>query len=50
MTLVNPDLVIEVGVDIARDTAGRWRHPARFHRLRPDLQPDGVERLASPID
>ncbi|MFG2266568.1 ATP-dependent DNA ligase [Streptomyces sp. NPDC048720] len=50
VTLVNPDLVIEVGVDIARDTAGRWRHPARIHRLRPDLQPDGVEHLASPID
>ncbi|MEW2258267.1 ATP-dependent DNA ligase [Streptomyces sp. NPDC047869] len=48
--LVNPDLVVEVGVDTARDAAGRWRHPARFHRLRPDLQPGDVERLTSPTD
>ncbi|MFF8479182.1 ATP-dependent DNA ligase [Streptomyces sp. NPDC015414] len=50
VTLVNPDLVIEAAVDTARDAAGRWRHPVRFHRLRPDLQPDGVERLAPPAD
>ncbi|MEU3700037.1 ATP-dependent DNA ligase [Streptomyces griseoviridis] len=35
--LVEPELVVEVGVDVARDGAGRWRHAARFHRARPDL-------------
>jgi ATP-dependent DNA ligase len=39
VTLVRPELVVEVGVDIARDAAGRWRHPARWHRTRPDLSP-----------
>jgi hypothetical protein len=37
VTLVQPDLVVEV--DVARDSAGRWRH-ARWHRTRPDLSPD----------
>ncbi|MFE7935531.1 ATP-dependent DNA ligase [Streptomyces sp. NPDC057456] len=35
--LVQPDVVMEVGVDVARDSAGRWRHPARPHRLRTDV-------------
>ncbi|OKJ81104.1 hypothetical protein AMK32_23245 [Streptomyces sp. CB01883] len=39
VTLVAPELVVEVGVDAARDGAGRWRHPARWHRTRPDLSP-----------
>ncbi|WUH07381.1 ATP-dependent DNA ligase (plasmid) [Streptomyces violaceus] len=39
VTLVTPELVVEVGVDVARDGAGRWRHPARWHRSRPDLSP-----------
>jgi hypothetical protein len=39
VTLVTPQLVVEVGVDVARDSAGRWRHPARWHRPRPDLSP-----------
>ncbi|MER6684612.1 ATP-dependent DNA ligase [Streptomyces olivaceoviridis] len=30
---------MEVGVDVARDGAGRWRHPARWHQMRPDLTP-----------
>ncbi|MEW2259656.1 ATP-dependent DNA ligase [Streptomyces sp. NPDC047869] len=38
-TLVEPELVVEVGVDVARDATGRWRHPARWHRPRPDLSP-----------
>ncbi|MGW4954802.1 ATP dependent DNA ligase [Streptomyces parvulus] len=37
VTLVKPNLVVEVGIDVARDAAGRWRHPARWHRPRPDL-------------
>ncbi|MFF4442423.1 ATP-dependent DNA ligase [Streptomyces sp. NPDC001621] len=39
VTLVAPELVVEVGVDVARDAGGRWRHPARWHRKRPDLLP-----------
>ena len=35
--LVDPQLVVEVAVDVARDAAGRWRHPVRLHRARPDL-------------
>ncbi|MFF9128539.1 ATP-dependent DNA ligase [Streptomyces sp. NPDC014889] len=37
VTLVEPELVVEVGVDVARDAFGRWRHPARWYRARPDL-------------
>ncbi|MGW2287041.1 ATP-dependent DNA ligase [Streptomyces phaeochromogenes] len=47
VTLVRPELVVEVQVDVARDSAGRWRHPARLHRARPDLQPTDVPRLPS---
>ncbi|MER5899621.1 ATP-dependent DNA ligase [Streptomyces mirabilis] len=46
---MEPELVVEVGVDVARDAAGRWRHPARWHRARPDLSPADVARLASPL-
>ena len=31
-TRVEPDTVVEISVDVAI-----WRHPARLHRLRPDL-------------
>ncbi|MEU7062035.1 ATP-dependent DNA ligase [Streptomyces sp. NPDC046197] len=48
VTLVEPELVVEVGVDVARDASGRWRHPARLHRARPDLSPTDVPRLTSP--
>lgn len=37
VALIDPQLVVEVAVDVARDGAGRWRHPVRLHRLRPDL-------------
>ncbi|MFE1996406.1 ATP-dependent DNA ligase [Streptomyces parvulus] len=37
VTLVDPQLVVEVAVDVARDAAGRWRHPVGLHRTRPDL-------------
>ncbi|MGW4102069.1 hypothetical protein [Streptomyces sp. NPDC004976] len=39
VTLVKPELVAEVGVDVARDASGRWRHPARWHRACPGLSP-----------
>ncbi|WP_229818565.1 hypothetical protein [Streptomyces chromofuscus] len=45
--LAEPELVVEVGVDVARDASGRWRHPARWHRARPDLSPADVPRLTS---
>jgi hypothetical protein len=35
--LVEPDVVMEVAVDVARDSAGRWRHPVRPHRIRTDI-------------
>jgi hypothetical protein len=43
VTLVRPELVVEAGGDVARDSAGRWRHPARWHRARPDLSPGDIE-------
>ncbi|MDG9709405.1 ATP-dependent DNA ligase [Streptomyces sp. DH10] len=48
VTLVDPELVVEVGVDVARDAAGRWRHPARLHRPRTDLSPTDVPFLRPP--
>ncbi|WP_435838599.1 ATP-dependent DNA ligase [Streptomyces achromogenes] len=30
-------MVMEVAVDVARDSAGRWRHPVRPHRIRTDI-------------
>lgn len=45
VTLVVPELVVEVGVDVARDGAGRWRHPARWHRMRPELVPADTPRF-----
>ncbi|MFE2053684.1 ATP-dependent DNA ligase [Streptomyces sp. NPDC059459] len=45
VTLVQPRLGVEVGVDVARDAAGRWRHPARWHRPRPDLSPTDIPRF-----
>ncbi|MFD8599164.1 ATP-dependent DNA ligase [Kitasatospora sp. NPDC059646] len=37
--LVEPEVVLEVSADTARDNAGRWRHPVRAHRVRTDLAP-----------
>ncbi|MBB6079517.1 ATP-dependent DNA ligase [Streptomyces paradoxus] len=45
---MEPELVVEVGVDVARDASGRWQHPARWHRARPGLSPADVPRLTSP--
>ncbi|MET7779175.1 hypothetical protein ACFYRG_28885 [Streptomyces mirabilis] len=45
VTLVRPELVVEVGVDVTRDASGRRRHPARRHRARPDLSPADVPHL-----
>ncbi|MFG3206445.1 ATP-dependent DNA ligase [Streptomyces sp. NPDC048192] len=48
LTLVQPELVVEVGIDVPRDASGRWRHPAPWHRARPDLSPADVPLLTSP--
>ncbi|MFI1726452.1 ATP-dependent DNA ligase [Streptomyces sp. NPDC020489] len=40
--LVAPDVVAEVAVDVARDNAGRWRHPVRLTRIRTDMEPGKV--------
>ncbi|WP_097275122.1 hypothetical protein [Streptomyces sp. TLI_55] len=40
--LVVPDVVAEVAVDVARDQAGRWRHPVRATRIRTDMEPGDV--------
>ncbi|MEU1824194.1 ATP-dependent DNA ligase [Streptomyces abikoensis] len=40
VTLTAPDLVVEVAGDVARNAAGRWRHPVRLLRVRPDLAPE----------
>jgi hypothetical protein len=45
VTLVDPQLVVEVAVDVARDAAGRWRHPVRLHRPRPDVPSGAVARF-----
>ncbi|HZH27927.1 MAG TPA: hypothetical protein VEY95_12170 [Azospirillaceae bacterium] len=37
VVLVQPGVVMEVAIDVARDHAGRWRHPARPHRIRTDI-------------
>ncbi|MER7057635.1 hypothetical protein [Streptomyces sp. NPDC000351] len=46
--LVRPDLVVEVEVDVARDAAGRWRHPARLHRIRAEMHPMQVPKCGEP--
>ncbi|MEU9919606.1 hypothetical protein [Streptomyces sp. NPDC051001] len=46
--LVAPDVVAEVTVDVARDCAGRWRHPVRLTRLRTDMRPDDVPLFGAP--
>ncbi|MFE0850623.1 ATP-dependent DNA ligase [Streptomyces rochei] len=44
VSLVDPQLVVEV----ARDGAGRWRHPVRLHRVRVELYPMQVAEFGGP--
>jgi ATP-dependent DNA ligase len=44
-TRVDPTVVVELVVDTAVE-AHRWRHPARFVRLRPDLHPADLQSPA----
>ncbi|MFF4542459.1 hypothetical protein [Streptomyces aureus] len=48
VTLVEPEVVVEVVADVARDASGRWRHPARWHRVRTDLSPTEIARTRRP--
>lgn len=41
VTLVEPTVVVEVEADTSFEF-GRWRHPTRFIRLRPDLSAQDV--------
>jgi ATP-dependent DNA ligase len=41
LTRVDPAVVVEVSADAALQ-AGVFRHPLRFVRVRPDLQPDDL--------
>ncbi|MEU9925367.1 ATP-dependent DNA ligase [Streptomyces griseoluteus] len=45
--LVEPELVVEVGSDVAQ-AAGGWRHPARRHRARSDHSPADLPRRLTP--
>jgi hypothetical protein len=40
--LVKPEAVAEAAVAVARDSAGRWRHPVRLTRIRTDMEPGEV--------
>jgi ATP-dependent DNA ligase len=44
LTKVQPSLVVEVSADAALQ-AGVFRHPLRYVRVRPDLQPDDLPPL-----
>lgn len=44
VALVAPQLVVEVGVDVARDSAARWRHPAS---LKPHQERQQEEHQAA---
>ena len=46
LTKVEPTVVFEVSADVALQ-AGRFRHPLRFLRHRPDLEPADVARMLS---
>lgn len=45
LTRVQPTVVAEISADAARD-GGVWRHPLRFIRHRPELQPEDVPPIS----
>ncbi|WP_166682771.1 ATP-dependent DNA ligase [Streptomyces aquilus] len=49
MLLVVPEVIAEVAVDVARDSAGRWRHPTRLTRIRTDMEPGEVPRFGTAL-
>ncbi|OQQ13878.1 hypothetical protein B0675_27060 [Streptomyces sp. M41(2017)] len=48
--LVEPSMVAEVSGDISLDAGGRWRHPVRLVRVRPDLDVSDVQPFRHPVD
>ncbi len=46
-TRAHPEVVVELVVDPAVD-GPRWRHPATFVRLRPDLRPGDLRPVDPP--
>ncbi|MFB7896145.1 ATP-dependent DNA ligase [Streptomyces xiamenensis] len=50
VTLVKADLVVEISADTAIDAPGRWRHPVRLLRPRPDLSTADVPAFGSRND
>ncbi len=49
VTLVAPELVVEVGVNVALDSGGRWRHPATGSgRLRLRVDREAAIQLTTP--
>ncbi|MFF8932403.1 hypothetical protein ACF1AO_34635 [Streptomyces longwoodensis] len=48
VVLVEPAVVLEVAVDVARDAVGRFRHPARPHRVRTDVDVTQVPLFGEP--
>ncbi|MFF9607640.1 ATP-dependent DNA ligase [Streptomyces sp. NPDC014684] len=47
VVLAQPSVVMEVAVDVARDSAGRWRHPVRPYRVRTDVDVEEVPLFGS---
>ncbi|MFF3166790.1 ATP-dependent DNA ligase [Streptomyces sp. NPDC003273] len=47
VVLAQPTVVMEVAVDVARDSAGRWRHPVRAYRVRTDVDVEEVPLFGS---
>ncbi|POX63212.1 ATP-dependent DNA ligase [Streptomyces sp. Ru62] len=40
--------MVEVGFDVVHDATGRWRHPARWHRIRAEMHPMQEPKCAEP--
>ncbi|ELP66310.1 MULTISPECIES: ATP-dependent DNA ligase [Streptomyces] len=45
VSLVVPETVVEISVDVSRDARGRLRHPVRFVRVRADMAVEDVPPL-----
>ncbi|MFE7934647.1 hypothetical protein ACFU6S_39215 [Streptomyces sp. NPDC057456] len=39
VTLVEPQLVAEVGIDVTHDASDWWHHPPHLHHARPSPSP-----------
>ncbi|MER7982971.1 MULTISPECIES: ATP-dependent DNA ligase [unclassified Streptomyces] len=50
MQLIEPSVVVAVSVDNSPDAGGRWRHPVRLERVRPDLDVSDVQLFRTRTD